>query len=115
MKHIGKLLIGVGAGSLIGLLMPVFMIQVMITMQAILGQLIAFTIPLLIVFFVGEGIATLPNNSGKLLILTLFGAYLSTLVAGIFAYSGSGFNPAVANSADGDFGFRARNQSIFYF
>ena len=50
------------------------------------GQLLFFTIPLLILFFITSGIASLPNNSGKLLGKTLGVAYLSTLSAGILAF-----------------------------
>jgi len=56
-------------------------------MKYIVSQLIKFTIPLLILFYVTSGIAGLPKNSGKLLGKTVGLAYISTLGAGIFAYS----------------------------
>lgn len=81
-----KLVLGIVAGTLIGLYLPDWVSQLLITFKAIFGQLLFFTIPLLILFFITSGIAGLPQNSGKLLSRTLGIAYLSTIVAGILAY-----------------------------
>ncbi|RCW33148.1 dicarboxylate/amino acid:cation symporter [Pseudidiomarina tainanensis] len=81
-----KLILGIVAGTLIGLYTPDWMTQLLLTFKAIFGQLLFFTIPLLILFFITSGIAGLPQNSGKLLGRTLGIAYLSTIIAGIVAY-----------------------------
>ncbi|WP_417659346.1 dicarboxylate/amino acid:cation symporter [Pseudidiomarina sp.] len=81
-----KLVLGIAAGTLIGLYTPVWVIQLLITFKEIFGQLLFFTIPLLILFFITSGIAGLPQNSGKLLGRTLGIAYLSTIIAGTVAY-----------------------------
>lgn len=81
-----KLILGIVAGTLIGLYTPDWMTQLLLTFKAIFGQLLFFTIPLLILFFITSGIAGLPQNSGKLLGRTLGIAYLSTITAGIVAY-----------------------------
>jgi len=81
-----KLILGIVAGTLIGLYTPDWMTQLLLTFKAIFGQLLFFTIPLLILFFITSGIAGLPKNSGKLLGRTLGIAYLSTIIAGIVAY-----------------------------
>lgn len=81
-----KLVLGIAAGTLIGLYTPTWVIQLLITFKEIFGQLLFFTIPLLILFFITSGIAGLPQNSGKLLSRTLGIAYLSTIVAGTVAY-----------------------------
>ncbi|WP_417685898.1 dicarboxylate/amino acid:cation symporter [Pseudidiomarina gelatinasegens] len=81
-----KLVLGIAAGTLIGLYTPIWVIQLLITFKEVFGQLLFFTIPLLILFFITSGIAGLPQNSGKLLSRTLGIAYLSTIVAGTVAY-----------------------------
>lgn len=86
MKLIIKLIAGILAGIVIGLYAPEWVSRLLLTFKDLFGQLLFFTIPLLILFFITSGIASLPNNSGKLLGKTLGVAYLSTLSAGILAF-----------------------------
>ena len=86
MNLIIKLVAGIVLGTLIGLYAPVWMIQILLTFKGLFGQLLFFTIPLLILFFITSGIAGLPRNSGKLLGGTLGLAYASTIVAGVLAF-----------------------------
>lgn len=86
MKLILKLIAGILAGIVFGLFAPDVLVQILITMKALISQLIGFTIPLLILFFVTSGIANLPKNSGKLLGRTVGLSYLSTMGAGAMAY-----------------------------
>lgn len=86
MKLIIKLIAGILAGIVIGLYAPDWVSRLLLTFKDLFGQLLFFTIPLLILFFITSGIASLPNNSGKLLGKTLGVAYLSTLSAGILAF-----------------------------
>lgn len=81
-----KLILGIVLGTLIGLYTPHWLTQLLLTFKELFGQLLFFTIPLLILFFITSGIAGLPKNSGKLLSRTLGIAYLSTIVAGTVAY-----------------------------
>ncbi len=81
-----KLILGIVLGTLIGLYTPHWVTQLLLTFKELFGQLLFFTIPLLILFFITSGIAGLPQNSGKLLGRTLGIAYLSTIVAGTVAY-----------------------------
>ena len=86
MNLIIKLLCGIFAGILLGMFAPEVIVQALITAKYLVSQLIKFTIPLLILFYVTSGIASLPKNSGKLLSKTVGLAYLSTLGAGILAF-----------------------------
>ncbi|MEH6532866.1 MAG: dicarboxylate/amino acid:cation symporter [Photobacterium frigidiphilum] len=86
MNLIVKLLCGILIGILMGMFAPDVLIQGLITVKYLVSQLIKFTIPLLILFYVTSGIASLPKNSGKLLSKTVGLAYMSTLTAGIFAF-----------------------------
>ncbi len=86
MNLIIKLLCGILVGILMGMFAPDVLIQSLVTVKYLVSQLIKFTIPLLILFYVTSGIASLPKNSGKLLSKTVGLAYISTLCAGIFAF-----------------------------
>lgn len=86
MQLIFKLIAGIVLGILIGLFAPYALTQVLITFKALFGELLFFTIPLLILFFITSGIAALPRNAGRLLGRSLGMAYLSTLMAGTIAF-----------------------------
>ncbi len=86
MNLIIKLICGILIGIILGIYAPEPIIQVLITIKYLVNQLIKFTIPLLILFYVTSGISSLPKNSGKLLGKTIGLAYFSTLGAGIVAY-----------------------------
>ncbi|SEA68183.1 dicarboxylate/amino acid:cation symporter [Alkalimonas amylolytica] len=81
-----KLIAGIVLGMLLGLYAPTVLTQLLITFKGLFAQLLFFTIPLLILFFITSGIANLPQNSGKLLGRTLGTAYLSTILAGSLAF-----------------------------
>jgi Na+/H+-dicarboxylate symporter len=81
-----KLIAGILLGIMMGLYAPHWLTQILITFKALFGQLLFFTVPLLILFFITSGIAALPQNSGKLLGRTLGIAYLSTIAAGTLAF-----------------------------
>lgn len=100
MSLIIKLIAGILSGLLIGLFAPDVLARLLLTFKMLFGQLISFTIPLLILFFITSGIASLPQKSGKLLGKTIGLAYASTLVAGIVAFLvASTFIPMLASPA----------------
>ncbi|MGL5452937.1 MAG: cation:dicarboxylate symporter family transporter, partial [Aeromonas sp.] len=86
MKLILKLIAGIVAGLLLGLYAPEWVARVLFTVKTGIGQLISFTIPLIILFFIMSGIASLPKHSGKLLGKTVALSYCSTILAGLFAF-----------------------------
>ncbi|MBZ9613248.1 dicarboxylate/amino acid:cation symporter [Rheinheimera maricola] len=86
MSLILKLIAGIVLGMLCGLYAPHWLTQLLITFKGLFGELLFFTVPLLILFFITSGIAALPRNSGKLLSRTLGFAYLSTVTAGTLAF-----------------------------
>ncbi|RUO33864.1 dicarboxylate/amino acid:cation symporter [Aliidiomarina soli] len=86
MKLILKLIAGILGGILIGLFAPEWLNRVLLTFKDLFSELLTFTIPLLILFFITSGIANLPQKSGHLLGRTLAIAYGSTIVAGSLAY-----------------------------
>lgn len=86
MKLIVKLSAGIVLGILAGLFAPTWIVQLLLTFKVLFGQLLFFTIPLLILFFIASGIAGLPRGSGRLLGGTLGLAYASTIGAGVLAF-----------------------------
>jgi Na+/H+-dicarboxylate symporter len=86
MKIILKLLAGMAAGLLLGFFAPAWAVRTLLTVHALVGELIKFTIPLIILFYIASGIASLPRGSGKLLGRTIAFSYASTLLAGVLAF-----------------------------
>lgn len=86
MKLILKLLAGIFGGVLVGLFAPEWINRILLTFQGLFSELLTFTIPLLIFFFITSGIANLPRNSANLLGRTLGMAYGSTIIAGTLAF-----------------------------
>ncbi|TQF71583.1 dicarboxylate/amino acid:cation symporter [Pseudoalteromonas luteoviolacea] len=85
MSLIIKLIAGILGGILAGLYLPQGITELLYTAKVIIGQLISFTIPLIILFFIASGIAGLPKTSGHLLGKTVGFAYGSTVIAGTLA------------------------------
>jgi hypothetical protein len=67
MKLIIKLIAGITLGILLGLFAPEWITRILITVKALFAELLFFTVPLLILFFITSGIAALPQKSGQLL------------------------------------------------
>ena len=86
MKLILKLVAGIVAGILVGLYVPLTGVELLFTVKELIGQLISFTIPLIILFFIASGIAGLPKGAGHLLGKTVGFAYSSTVIAGTLAF-----------------------------
>ncbi len=93
-KKIGllpKLIIAIILGLVVGTLARKFdfpiIIRIGATFNSIFGNFLGFCIPLIIIGFVAPGIADLGSGAGKTLALTAGVAYISTVVAGTFAYT----------------------------
>src|SRR5512133_610372 len=78
---IPKLLLGIAIGILLGFYAPMPLIKIIATIGYLLGQYIKFIIPLIVIAFVGAGIASFGKQAGKILTLTLVLAYVSTVLA----------------------------------
>ncbi|CAM3953143.1 dicarboxylate/amino acid:cation symporter [Pseudoalteromonas byunsanensis] len=85
MSLILKLIAGILGGIAAGFYLPMGLVELLYTAKVIIGQLISFTIPLIILFFIASGIAGLPKGSGHLLGKTVGFAYGSTIIAGTLA------------------------------
>lgn len=86
MRLIVKLALGIVIGIAVGLIAPEFLSRTIVTFKGIFGQLLEFTIPLIIIFFIASGIASFGKHSGKMLGMTSFFAYTSSILAGTLAF-----------------------------
>lgn len=80
-----QLLAGVIAGILLGIVANEQAMYVVVSVKHILGQLIFFMVPLIILGFVAPSIARLKNNVGGMLGIALLLAYTSSVAGGLFA------------------------------
>lgn len=83
---IPKLILAIIIGILFGSFMPEWFNRVVVTLSSIFSTFLSFIIPLMIVAYVTMGIANLRSGAGKLLIITVALAYVSTLIAGSASY-----------------------------
>ena len=80
-----KLIIAVIIGILLGFIANEGFMNIVVTVKYILGQLIFFMVPLIILGFVSYSIAKMKDNASKMLSLALVIAYLSSIGAAFFA------------------------------
>ncbi|MCM1149000.1 MAG: dicarboxylate/amino acid:cation symporter [Butyricicoccus sp.] len=81
-----KLLIAIVLGIVIGQFLPVWFCRIVVTASGIFSTFLKFIIPLMIVAYVTMGIADLESGAGKLLLITVALAYVSTLIFGSASY-----------------------------
>ena len=80
-----KLILGVGIGLVVGLYCNETVIGVIQSIKFILGQLISFTVPLIILGFIAPAITKMKSNASKMLGLMLMLAYFSSVGAALFS------------------------------
>lgn len=103
-KKIGLLpliLIAIALGVLCGLFFPEWAVRIFVTFNGVFSQLLGFFVPLIILGFVAPAIFGLKGQAGKLLLLTVLLAYLSTVCAGTLSYlTSSTVLPEIINPSD---------------
>ena len=85
-----RLLIGVVLGMAIGLFANEAVMNVVVTIKYILGQVITFCVPLIIIGFIAPSITKMGNNASKMLGVALVIAYTSSIGAALMAM-GAGY------------------------
>lgn len=89
-KNIGlipKLIMAIIIGIVIGTYMPRELVQILVTASSLFSTFLKFVIPFIILGFVTAGIADLSSGAGKLLGATTIIAYVSTVIAGLLAFT----------------------------
>ncbi|MDR1402683.1 MAG: dicarboxylate/amino acid:cation symporter, partial [Tannerellaceae bacterium] len=80
-----RLALALFAGILGGLVAHASVMQVVVTIQNLLGAIVMFTIPLIIIGFIAPSVAQLGGNASRLLGIALLLAYLSSVGAAFFS------------------------------
>ena len=76
-----RLILGIFIGILCGLVFPESVMKVIVTLQYIMGQLITFCVPLIIIGFIAPSITKLGSNASRLLGVAVVIAYVSSICA----------------------------------
>lgn len=85
-----RLVLGVAIGIFAGLAVNETVMRIILTVKNLLGSLISFCVPLIIIGFIAPSITRLKNNASRLLGLALVLAYSSSVLAA-FMSMGAGF------------------------
>ena len=85
-----RLLLGIILGILLGLVLPKGAMVVVVTIKYILGQLITFCVPLIIIGFIAPSITKLGNSATRMLVVAIILAYASSILAA-FMSMGAGY------------------------
>ena len=76
-----RLLLGIIAGVLLGQVFTESLMKIVVTLQYIMGQLITFCVPLIVIGFIAPSITKLGRNASRLLGIAIVIAYVSSICA----------------------------------
>lgn len=85
-----KLLIGIVIGIIFGQIFPENVMSVVVPLKNILGQVINFVVPLIVIGFIAPSITKLGNNASRMLGVALMVAYTSSVLAALLSV-GAGY------------------------
>lgn len=85
-----KLLIGIVIGIIFGQILPENVMSVVVPLKNILGQVINFVVPLIVIGFIAPSITKLGNNASRMLGVALMVAYTSSVLAALLSM-GAGY------------------------
>ena len=85
-----KLLIGIVIGIIFGQIFPENVMSVVVPLKNILGQVINFVVPLIVIGFIAPSITKLGNNASRMLGVALMVAYMSSVLAALLSM-GAGY------------------------
>ena len=85
-----KLLLAMVAGILLGFVLPESVMEVIVTAKYIMGQVITFCVPLIIIGFVAPSITRLGAHASRMLGVALVIAYTSSVLAALLS-AGAGY------------------------
>lgn len=96
-----RLLLGVVAGIIIGQFANVPVMNVVVTVKYILGQLITFCVPLIVIGFIAPSITKLGNHASRILGVAVVCAYTSSILAAFMSMiAGYGLIPHLSIASD---------------
>lgn len=86
-----RLLAGVVIGILVGLIANEAFMNIIVTVKQLLGELITFCVPLIVIGFIAPSITRLGKNASRMLVVALILAYVSSVGAALVSMV-AGFN-----------------------
>lgn len=99
-----KLLIGIVLGIIFGQIFNEGIMSVVVSLKNLLGQVINFVVPLIVIGFIAPSITKLGNNASRMLGVALVLAYVSSILAALLSMA-AGFaiipNMPFASQAEG--------------
>ena len=108
-----KLLIGIVIGIVVGLLVPEPVMAVIVPIKNILGQIINFVVPLIVIGFIAPSITKLGNNASKMLGIALLLAYVSSILAALLSMTAGYVLIPVMNTAKEAAELKALPEDVF--
>ena len=80
-----KLLLGLIIGMVIGLVAPAGLMTIIVTLKYIMGQVITFCVPLIVIGFIAPSITKLGSSASRMLGVALVLAYVSSICAALLS------------------------------
>lgn len=95
----GKLLLGIIIGMVIGLIVPESVMTVIVPVKNIMGQVINFVVPLIVIGFIAPSITKLGTSASRMLGVALALAYVSSVLAALLSTAAGYILLPVMNTA----------------
>ncbi|HLR34288.1 MAG TPA: dicarboxylate/amino acid:cation symporter [Tissierellales bacterium] len=108
-----KLVLAVAIGIILGLIVNETIIGIISSIKHIIGQIIFFTVPLIIIGFITPSITSLQDNASKMLAAALLIAYLSSVGAALFSMLAGYIIIPGLNIVDNPEGLRTLPELVF--
>lgn len=80
-----KLLLGIIIGIIVGLLVPESVMAVIVPVKNVMGQIINFIVPLIVIGFIAPSITKLGSSASRMLGVALLLAYVSSVLAALLS------------------------------
>lgn len=108
-----KLLVGIVIGIVVGLLVPESVMSVIVPIKNIMGQIINFVVPLIVIGFIAPSITKLGNNASRMLGIALLLAYVSSVLAALISMTAGYVLIPMMNTAKEAAELKALPEDIF--
>jgi Na+/H+-dicarboxylate symporter len=80
-----RLIFSIIIGTVVGRIANIYLMQIIVSIQTILGSFIFFCVPLVIIGFIAPSITKLGQNASKVLVLAFVLAYISSIGAALMS------------------------------
>ena len=108
-----KLLLGIIVGIIVGLVVPESVMTVLVPIKNIMGQLINFIVPLIVIGFIAPSITKLGSNASRLLGVALLIAYVSSVLAALLSTVAGYVLIPIMHNANAAADLRALPEDVF--